>query len=151
MTLWEAIPSSSPPLVPLPTIQWYENVVSHDLEPPQFQYNWPLDQIFPLSYWFSVCAHWLIPINSSNAVLMMKWKNSDVLYGSDAIILALNLWSGPSVDEPGIVVGPDTLPFLHFCISAPMLTYHDARNRRDAPCELRKPTRSQARSMLNFR
>ena len=49
MTLWEAIPSSSPPLVPFPTIWWYENVVSHNLEPPWFQYNWPLDQIFPLS------------------------------------------------------------------------------------------------------
>ena len=31
-------------------------------------------------------------------------------------------------DEPGIVVGPDTLPFLHFSISAPTLTYHDAQN-----------------------
>ena len=56
-----------------------------------------------------------------------------------------------SIDEPGIVVGPDTLPFLHFSISAPMLTYHDAWNRRDAPRELREPTRLRARSMLNFR
>ena len=41
------------------------------------------------------------------------------------------------VDEPGIMVGPNTLPFLHFSISAPTLTYHDAWNRRDAPRELR--------------
>ena len=32
-----------------------------------------------------------------------------------------------------------------------MLTYHDARNRRDISRELREPTRSRARSMLNFR
>ena len=59
-------------------------------------------------------------------------------------------WLGCDVDEPGIVVGPNTLPFLHFSISAPTLTYHDARNQRDAPRELREPTRSRACSMLDF-
>ena len=54
-------------------------------------------------------------------------------------------------DEPGIMVGPNTLPFLHFSISALTLTYHDAWNRHDAPHKLCEPTRSQARSMLNFR
>ena len=39
------------------------------------------------------------------------------------------------VDEPGILVWLDTLPFSHFSISAPTLTYHDARNRRDASRE----------------
>ena len=42
-------------------------------------------------------------------------------------------------DEPGIMVGPNTLPFLHFSISAPMLTYHDAQNRRGASRDLREP------------
>ena len=54
-------------------------------------------------------------------------------------------------DEPGILVNLDTLPFSHFSISALMLTYHDARNRCDASRELREPTRSRARSMLDFR
>ena len=54
-------------------------------------------------------------------------------------------------DEPSILVCLDTLPFWHFSISALMLTYHDARNRRDASRELREPTRSRARSMLDFR
>ena len=54
-------------------------------------------------------------------------------------------------DEPGILVCLDTLPFLHFSISAPTLTYHDARNQRDASRELREPTRLRVRSMLNFR
>ena len=45
-------------------------------------------------------------------------------------------------DEPGIVVGPNTLPFLHFSISALTLTYYDARNRRDASRELRESARS---------
>ena len=54
-------------------------------------------------------------------------------------------------DEPGILVCLDTLPFSHFSISALTLTYHDARNRRDASRELREPTRSRARSMLDFR
>ena len=45
-----------------------------------------------------------------------------------------------SSDEPGIVVGPNTLPFLHFSISALTLTYHDTRNRRGTSCELHKPT-----------
>ena len=40
-----------------------------------------------------------------------------------------------AADEPGSVVGPNTLPFLHFSISAPTLTYHDARNRRGASRE----------------
>ena len=60
-------------------------------------------------------------------------------------------WSHVSADEPGILVCLDTLPFSHFSISALTLTYHDARNRRDASRELREPTRSQARSMLDFR
>ena len=38
-------------------------------------------------------------------------------------------------DEPGILVWPNTLPFLHFSISALMLTYHDAWNRRGASRE----------------
>ena len=55
------------------------------------------------------------------------------------------------IDEPSILVCLDTLPFSHFSISAPTLTYHDARNRRDASRELRKPTQSRAHSMLDFR
>ena len=54
-------------------------------------------------------------------------------------------------DEPSILVCLDTLPFLHFSISAPTLTYHDARNRRDVSRELREPTQLRARSMLDFR
>ena len=50
-------------------------------------------------------------------------------------------------DEPGIVVGPNTLPFCILSISALTLTYYDARNRRDASRELRE----SARSMLDFR
>ena len=53
-------------------------------------------------------------------------------------------------DEPGILVWLDTLPFLHFSISTPMLIYHDARNRRDASCELREPPRSRECSVLDF-
>ena len=52
-----------------------------------------------------------------------------------------------TVDEPGILVWLDTLPFSHFSISAPTLTYHDAWNRRDAS---REPTRSRARSNAQF-
>ena len=55
-----------------------------------------------------------------------------------------------AVDEPGILVCLDTLPFLHFSISTLTLTYHDAWNRRDASRELREPTRLRARSMLDF-
>ena len=33
-----------------------------------------------------------------------------------------------TADEPGIAVGPNTLPFLHFSISTLTLTYHDAQN-----------------------
>ena len=59
--------------------------------------------------------------------------------------------STPTVDEPSILVCLDTLPFSHFSISAPTLTYHDARNRRDVSRELCEPMRSRARSMLDFR
>ena len=38
----------------------------------------------------------------------------------------------PCSDEPGILVWLDTLPFSHFSISTPTLTYHDAWNRHDA-------------------
>ena len=54
------------------------------------------------------------------------------------------------VDEPGILVWLDTLPFSHFSISAPTLIDHDARNWCDASRELHEPTRSRARSMLDF-
>ena len=47
-----------------------------------------------------------------------------------------------SIDEPGIMVGPNTLPFLRFSISALTLTYYDARNQCDA---------SREHSKLNFR
>ena len=43
-------------------------------------------------------------------------------------------WGGHG-DEPGILVWLDTLPFSHFSISAPTLTYHDAWNRRDTSRE----------------
>ena len=50
-------------------------------------------------------------------------------------------------DEPGIVVGPNTLPFCIFSISALTLTYYDARNRRDASRELRESARSRSRAL----
>ena len=43
--------------------------------------------------------------------------------------------AGKSGDEPSILVCLDTLPFSHFSISTPTLTYHDAWNRRDVSRE----------------
>ena len=52
-----------------------------------------------------------------------------------------------AADEPGSVVGPNTLPFLHFSISTPTLTYHDARNRCDASRK-RAQSRFSLKSLL---
>ena len=52
-----------------------------------------------------------------------------------------------AADEPGTVVGPNTLPLLHFSISAPTLTYHDAQNRHDTSRE-RAQSRFSLKSLL---
>ena len=72
-----------------------------------------------------------------NRVVNSRMSESKILYKDP--VMSLVLWY-------------DSIPFHFriFSISALMLTYHDAQNRRDTSHELHKPTRSQACSMLDF-